>query len=107
MYSMMYVVLGGIYSCFGVKYSVLAVMYALTLVERKFYLLFFRCPFDVTMDPAKYLLTISSVNPIHIGIFPFYMDLNHVVFSEHYMYWCKFWIRSSLELMNWTIAAVC
>ena len=66
MYAMMYIVLGGIYYCFGVAYYVLEVMYALLLEEHKFYLLLLKCTFDVMIDSGNYLCTASSVKPIQV-----------------------------------------
>ena len=87
--------LGGIYSCFGVTSSVLEVVYTLTLVERTFFLFLFRYHFPAIMASGKYLRTSSDVNPIHVGKFPFYMALVHVVFSEQYIHRCQYWISFS------------
>ena len=82
LYAMMYVFLGGIYSCFGVTSSVMEVMYALTLMEHTFYLFFFKYYFGATVDYGKYLGTASEINPIHVDNFPLYMYFIHVDFSR-------------------------
>ena len=63
----MYIFLGEISSCFGVISSVSSVMYALTLVDNKCYLFFFKFTFDVMMYSGKYLHTTSTFNPTHVG----------------------------------------
>ena len=67
---------------FGVKYSVLVVMHALTLVEHTFFLFFLVCPFFVIIDYGKYLSTTSAVNPICVGKWPFLW----VLFMRVYLY---------------------
>ena len=89
---------------FFVTYSVSDV--CLTFVECSF-LFLFRCPFSVIVDYYKYLRTASDFNPTHFGKWPFYMDLIHVEFSVKYMHWWQYWMRSELELMNWTIYVFC
>ena len=60
MYTVVSVVLGGINYCFGVTYSVLSVIYALTFVEHNIFLLFLRCNFSFRVASRKYVRTASG-----------------------------------------------
>ena len=78
-----------IYSCFGVTYSVLAVMYDLKFLEHKFYLFLSICNFYFMMDSGKYLRTYSTDNPNHVWKWPFSMDFIHVYLFGKYMHLCQ------------------
>ena len=81
MYAMMYIVLGVIYYFVSLSYYILAVMYALTLVDCTSFMFFFKFTFAIMMTPSKFLHAASAVNPILVGKWKFSMGLIHVVFS--------------------------
>ena len=72
MYYIMPVVLGEINSYFGVIYSVLVLIYALTFVERKVSLLLFRCSIDFMLTSGTYLNTYYAVKLNCVGNLPFF-----------------------------------
>ena len=61
--------------------SILALMYALTLVERTYLLFFFKCNFAFVMTFGEYLHTDSNINPIYVGKRPFFYVFDPPVFT--------------------------